>query len=64
MQGNKKKGSIFYRATTAIPRWAWTHKIKTLFILIMIYASFKIWKFYTAYIKPFLEITKEFRGGS
>jgi len=55
---------LFYRTITAIPKWAWTHKFKTIFIIIIIYLSFKIWKFYTAYIRPFLEMTKDFRGGN
>jgi hypothetical protein len=48
---------------TAVPRWAYNNKFKTLALLILIYVARKAWIMYQTYVKPFLDIAKSLKGG-
>ena len=45
-----------------IPKWMWQNKFKTIFILVLIYATRKLYCFYRDWIKPFYDIKKSFFG--
>ena len=62
MKSNQKP-SLLVTMVTAVPKWAYNNKFKSLALIIIIYAARKAWVMYQTYVKPFLDIAKSLKNG-
>lgn len=61
----QKSSSFLGKVLTGVkglPRWMWNNKFKTVFLVVLLYASHKLYCFYRDWIKPFMDIKNSVSG--
>lgn len=57
----KRGQSQLMRFVTGVPRWIWANKFKSVFLIILLYVARRLWLLYQNYIKPLLDMAKNFK---